>query len=100
MLVGSTCFAMDLVPVYAGMFYGKTWDRLSELSDLGAKGMQTTDAAVFDEAMTGIVKILDEDFPWASISELTSAVAYVDNLAGIESYLDGNWHAAEWYYTN
>lgn len=99
MLVGSTCFAMDLMPVYAGMFYGGTWEKLPEFSAFGARGISTTDPAEFDECMTEMVRILDTEFPWASISELTGSVAYTENLGGIEIYLDGLWHAAEWYYT-
>ena len=98
MLVGSTRLAMDLMPVYAGMFYGATWEKLADLTEWSSKGITTTDPAVFDESMTEIVKILDSEFPWACISEMTSAVAYDQNLGGIDIYLDGLWHAAEWYY--
>ena len=99
MLVGSTCLAMDLMPVYAGMFYGTTWDKLSDFAALGTTGITTTDEKVFDETMTDMVKLLNDEFPWMAISELTGSTARVSNLGGIEHYLDGNFHVAEWYYT-
>ncbi len=99
MLVGSTCLAMDIMPVFAGMFYAATWEKLGDFTALGAKGMQTSDEAEFDATMAEMVKLLSAEFPWAALTEMTSAAAYTDNLGGIVPYLDGNWHVAEWYYT-
>ena len=99
MLVGSTCLGMDLMPVYAGMFYANTWEAYPDFAALGAKGMVTADEAARGDIMNEMVDILNRDFPWFTICEIAGATARASNLEGVEHYLDGLWHVAEWYYT-
>ncbi|MCF0120017.1 MAG: hypothetical protein HUJ65_00140 [Oscillospiraceae bacterium] len=61
--------------------------------------MVTADEAARGDIMNEMVDILNRDFPWFTICEIAGATARASNLEGVEHYLDGLWHVAEWYYT-